>query len=261
MKDFYEFDSHRRCAGSEIAQTHTLSLEIMGIDREDVVLEVGCGGGALLSKITMTGSVAVGLDLSETQIKYTKTRLQDALLIVGDSERLPLKDNVFTKCFAVEILEHVQNPGQIMKEIRRVLKDNGELIIVVPNDRNWFIHRILQGYFRAAFYDYGHIHDFSSIGKLEPFLKGFKVLMVRETNVPTIPMRGIIGQLFLSLNKILKRQEASVIPTKKDHENTYTRLLTYEKCFLSIAPKLTLHLVIKLKKNERPCTKIFREES
>jgi SAM-dependent methyltransferase len=261
MKEFYELDSRRRCAGSKIAQTHTLSLEIMGIDREDVVLEVGCGGGALLSKITMTGSVAVGLDISETQIKHTKTHLQDALLIVGVSERLPLKDNVFTKCFAVEIIEHVQNPGQIMKEIRRVLKDNGELIIVVPNDKNWFIYRILQGHFRAAFYDYGHLYDFSSIGKLEPFLKGFKVLMLRETNVPTIPILGIIDQLLRGFNKILKRQEANVISTRKDHENAYTRLLTYNNRFSPIAPKLTLHLIIKLKKNDGANARILKEES
>lgn len=261
MKEFYDLDSRRRCAGSEIAQTHTLSLEIMGIDREDVVLEVGCGGGALLSMINVTGAVAVGLDISEIQIKYTKTHLQNALLIVGDSERLPLKDNVFTKCFAVEVLEHVQNPGQIMKEIRRVLIDNGELIIVVPNDKNWFIHRILLGYFRAAFYDYGHLHDFSSIGKLEPFLKGFKVLMVRETNVPTIPISGIIGQLLRVFNKISKSQEANVIPTRKNHENAYTHLLTYYNRFLSIVPKLTLHLIIKLKKNDEANTRILREES
>lgn len=259
MKEFYDLDSRRRCAGSEIAQTHKLSLGIMGIDREDVVLEVGCGGGALLSKINMT--VAVGLDISETQIKYAKTHLQDAFLIVGDAERLALKDNVFTKCFAVEILEHVQNPGQMMKEIRRVLKDNGELIIVVPNDKNWFIHRILQGYFREAFYDYGHLHDFSSLEKLKPLLKGFKILMARENSAPTIPMRGIIDQLLRGFSKISKRQEANVIPTKKDHENTYTHLLFSKKRFLSIAPKLTLHFIIKLKKNEGAHARILREES
>jgi len=247
-KRFYEIDASKRCAGSRLAPTHKLSLNMTSITSEDAVLEVGCGGGALLSEISLKGAVAVGLDISEMQIKYAKTRLQGALLIIGDSERLPLKDNLFTKCFAVEMLEHVQNPGQVMKEIRRVLKDSAELIIVVPNDKNWFIHRFVQGYFREAFYDYGHLHDFSSLEKLKPLLEGFNILTVRENNVLTMPIRGLISQLLQGFDEILKRRRNNSILAKDQQEDTHTRLLTYEEPFLFIAPKLTLHLIIKLKK-------------
>jgi hypothetical protein len=85
--------------------------------------------------------------------------------------------------------------------------------------------------------------------------------MVREINVPTIPINGIIGPLLRGFNKISKRQEANVIATRKDHENAYTRLMTYHNRIHSIVPKLTLHLIIKLKKNDEANTRILREES
>lgn len=260
-KKFYELDASKRCAGGRLAQTHKLSLSMMSLAHKDVVLEVGCGGGALLSKINMTESIAVGLDISEMQIKYAKTHLQGVFLLVGDAEQLPLKDNTITKCFAIEILEHVRKPDETMKEIRRVMKDDGELIIVVPNDRNWFIHRILQGYFREAFYDYGHLHNFSSIEKLESLFKGFKILMVRENNEPTMPMRGIISRFFQGFQMTPTRKKVNASPIKKDRESTYPRLLTYEKRFLSIAPKLTLHLIIKLKKTDDAQARRSRQES
>lgn len=240
MKEFYDLDSRRRCAGSEIAQSHELSLRMMSVSPGDVVLDIGCGGGALLSEINRRKGIAVGLDISETQIRYTKTHSRDALLIIGDADRLPLKNSVFTKCFAVEILEHVQNPGLMMKEIRRILEDDGELIIVVPNDRNWFIHRVMQGYFREAFYDYGHLYNLSSMEKIDPLLKGFKIIMVRKNNIPTIPMLGIISILFRGLCKILKINK--VIYVKRSIIYSSYSLMS------SIAPKLTLHLIIKLKK-------------
>jgi 2-polyprenyl-3-methyl-5-hydroxy-6-metoxy-1,4-benzoquinol methylase len=250
LREFYENDANKRRTGRDLAQPQIISLSMMNITSKDLILEVGCGGGALLREIDRRGAIAIGVDISIGQIKYAKDQLKSGHAIVCDAAYLPLREGQFTKCFAIEILEHVQNPSKMMNEIDRILKCDGELTIVVPNNKNWFMHRILQGYFCEAFYDYGHLHDFSSIEKLAPFLKSFKISMVKESDVPTIPMRCIIALFFRCFNKISRYQKANVIPTKKHCKNTSMRLLTYEKHLLSLMPRLPLHLIIKLKKNE-----------
>jgi len=241
-REFYEIDAFRRRAGKNLAQTHKISLSMMDINCNDVVLEVGCGGGALSSEINKEAGLTVGLDLSHTQIRHARSYFGKSIhFIIGDAEKLPFRDHAFTKCFAIEILEHVQNPSQMVKEIHCVLKDCGELLIVVPNDRNWLLYRFFGGYFHEALYDYGHLHDFSSLDRLCPLIKGFKICAFKEYKAPTIPMMYQINLLIQSSRKIFKASQ-------KKPQSQYKSEGIFQKRFFSIMPKLTLHLVIKLKK-------------
>lgn len=94
------------------------------------VLEVGCGVGAqtaiLLERfpnITVTG-----IDISETQLKRAKDHLKESVkmgraqLVRTSADQLPFQDNSFDAAFSTWFLEHVQNPVEILNEIRRVLK-------------------------------------------------------------------------------------------------------------------------------------------
>jgi ubiquinone/menaquinone biosynthesis C-methylase UbiE len=248
VRDFYEKDASKRGAGRSMEKTQVISLSMLNISCSDIVLEIGCGGGALLSEIKRRGATAIGVDISINQVKYANKQLRNVDVIVCDAAYLPFRNNHFTQCFAIEVLEHVQNPSAVMNEIHRVLENNSELIIVVPNDRNWFIHRILEGHFSAAFYDYGHLHDFSSIKKITPFLKGFEFLTARENIVATIPLNSILSQLFRIFYRVLN-QKNNLTPTKKyPRDDVTNRLPSIRQHFLFISPKLALHLIIKLKK-------------
>jgi cyclopropane fatty-acyl-phospholipid synthase-like methyltransferase len=229
-------------------------LDLLNITQNEIVLEIGCGAGALLTEAAEKGATVIGIDISNNQIKYAKSSFPNLFVAVASAEKLPISNGVVSKCFAIEVLEHVQNPDQLLAEIYRVLKDDCELIIVVPNDKNWFINRIIQGNFRDAFYDYGHLHDFSSPKKLASLLTGFKVIKVTRNAVPLIPVLGIMSRLFRSRNKIQKPkyQAKNVIVPVNIHDDMFARFLTLEKRLSLIVPKLTLHLIIKLKKKCRP---------
>jgi ubiquinone/menaquinone biosynthesis C-methylase UbiE len=244
LKAFYEKDARIRHAGSSLTTVHEISLNMMDIQFRDVTFEIGCGAGALLSEISKKGSLTVGFDVSETQIKYAKRVCENAVLVVGDARRLPFRDNVFTKGFAIEVLEHLPNPANAVAETHRVLKRAGELIIVLPIDRNWFIHRVLQGAIYEAFYDYGHLHDFSSVEKLRPILKGFKVLESKENKVSVFP-------LFKIGSKIVRILDSKKIDSgSSENPNSHSRLYSYLKNVMRhLAPRLTLHLIIKIKKD------------
>ncbi|MGA2461114.1 MAG: methyltransferase domain-containing protein [Candidatus Bathyarchaeia archaeon] len=53
--------------------------------------------------------------------------------VVGDSQRLPFKDSMFTEVYERNLFEHLPNPAQHLHEIRRVMKINGTLTIITDN--------------------------------------------------------------------------------------------------------------------------------
>ena len=54
------------------------------------------------------------------------------------NEKLPFKSSTFDAVIGLEVLEHLYNPYETMKEIKRVLKPNGQAIISMPNSGSFF---------------------------------------------------------------------------------------------------------------------------
>jgi SAM-dependent methyltransferase len=79
------------------------------------ILDVGAGGRRITTDVVTVDAFAVpGVD------------------IVGDIHQLPIKDNEFDGVFCTGTLEHVKDPWQAVREIRRVLKPGGIVHIDVP---------------------------------------------------------------------------------------------------------------------------------
>ncbi|MCD6476498.1 MAG: class I SAM-dependent methyltransferase [Anaerolineaceae bacterium] len=96
-----------------------------------VIFEDGCGVGEYLRHLAETASFAVGLDIEFDRVKEASVGNQAALLGVG--EHLPLPVNHFDMILSHEVLEHVDNDHETVKEIFRVLKPGGRLVLFVPN--------------------------------------------------------------------------------------------------------------------------------
>ena len=92
-----------------------------------VVVDVGCGEGAILAEIAKKWNV-LGIDPDAVRLKLTNLNV-----IEGFAEHLPIKDGVVDVVTCIDVLEHVQDDVQAMKEIHRVLKKNCYAIITVPN--------------------------------------------------------------------------------------------------------------------------------
>lgn len=154
------------------------------------------------------------------------------------------------------MLEHVPNPARMIQGLRRVLKTDGALIIIVPNERNWLICRLLGGDLLKAFHDWGHLHDFSRLDKIQTIFNGFRVVEVRETREkPLILLLGLykgLSGVTKALRKIFGTSTTMQNERVKDKSSrsarSITKFLTIYKKYMPI-PKLTLHTVIKLVKN------------
>ena len=99
----------------------------------DYIVDVGCGAGNILEQIRV--GHLVGVDLSPYLLGKAQRRLLGkAFLVQGNIEALPLPTAAFDKAYCSEVLEHLPHPEQALREICRILKPTGLLIISVPNE-------------------------------------------------------------------------------------------------------------------------------
>ena len=103
------------------------------------ILDIGCGTGTFLASCLATGLdiEATGLDLSFSMIHKAKSKADSIKagkaaisFMVGDAEELPLESGYFDMIGCSNSFHHYPNQPKAVREMRRVLKPDGELIIV-----------------------------------------------------------------------------------------------------------------------------------
>ena len=103
------------------------------------VLDIGCGTGTFLASCLATGLdiEATGLDLSFSMIHKAKSKADNIgagkatiSFMVGDAEQLPFESGHFDMVACSNSFHHYPDQLQAVREMRRVLKDDGELIII-----------------------------------------------------------------------------------------------------------------------------------
>lgn len=99
-------------------------------DRAAVVLDIGCGTGALLTRMRDHGYAHLaGIDISPpSALPGVRFHALDL-----DDPRFPFEDQSVDLAFAVEVLEHIENAGRFLAEIHRVLSPSGRFILTTPN--------------------------------------------------------------------------------------------------------------------------------
>lgn len=104
---------------------------------QDRILDIGSGRGKFLVEVAQAGGDAVGIERSETFIATAHQRAKDAGVAIrverGMGEQLPFPDQSFGFVNMSELIEHVEDPVRVLREVRRVLKDEGMVYISVPN--------------------------------------------------------------------------------------------------------------------------------
>jgi SAM-dependent methyltransferase len=92
-----------------------------------VCLDVGCSSGIITSLLGNHYSIAVGIDIDQEAVQYGKHHSSSAnvYFLVADSMALPFKDKFIEVVICNHVYEHVPDPNQMMKEIYRILKDDG----------------------------------------------------------------------------------------------------------------------------------------
>jgi SAM-dependent methyltransferase len=127
------------------------------IGEGSLVLDIGCNAGAHAIACAKVGARVVGvdLDLGELRVARNLVRrqgLETVGLCVSQCEtNWPLRDRSFDVVLILDVLEHLVARGAALAETHRVLKDNGRLLVSIPNrDTSWKRLRRRLGLFDLA---------------------------------------------------------------------------------------------------------------
>ncbi|HBB94308.1 MAG TPA: methyltransferase type 11 [Blastocatellia bacterium] len=99
-------------------------------DHYPQILDVGCGTGANLKMLAQFGD-AQGVDVSSDAVAFCRERGLGNVKL-GAAESLPFEDNGFDLVTALDVVEHMDDDVAGLREMRRVLRPEGRLLLFVP---------------------------------------------------------------------------------------------------------------------------------
>ena len=112
----------------------------IGIDEGAVVVDVGCGTGRALPALrAATGpeGVVIGVDVTAEMLAAARSfgRAEDAHLVLGDAQHLPLADGSVNAVFAAGLIGHLPDVDPGLTELARVTTPGGRLALFHPSGR------------------------------------------------------------------------------------------------------------------------------
>lgn len=128
--DFEEVENLPRI---EIATKWLMNLQ------PKIFLDIGCGPGHLAKNIKkLISKIEIhGIDFSPVAIEHAKIIMDKWWHLNLDIEDIPAKSDSYDAIACLEVLEHVYDIDHVLREIRRVLKPTGKILISVPNLAFW----------------------------------------------------------------------------------------------------------------------------
>lgn len=105
-------------------------IKMIDPQKDDVICDLGCGEGNLSRDIVKKAKKIYGVDISPTRVKKARKNGIDA--VCADVCSTPFKSNYFDKVICSEVIEHVINPKELIRELNRILKKGGIAALTVP---------------------------------------------------------------------------------------------------------------------------------
>ncbi len=99
------------------------------------VLDAGCGMGYGAAALAERAAVVYGLDVTHEPLAWGRGEYADAgvRFVQGSCEALPFRDGRLDVVVAFEVIEHLEGWRELLSESRRVLRDDGQLLVSTPN--------------------------------------------------------------------------------------------------------------------------------
>ena len=107
-------------------------LENMSLEKNDFVLDVGCGTGLLFPYIASKVQLLIGIDSSQGLLEKAETRkepLANVHILLADADHLPFRSWSFSTTFAITLLQNSSDPLTTLREIERVSKEHATIMV------------------------------------------------------------------------------------------------------------------------------------
>jgi SAM-dependent methyltransferase len=133
------------------------------VSAHDVVVDIGCGNGGIASYCAQRGAELILVDIDAQKIEATRQRLatsnaRSVTTHVGDAMAIPVADATATRVVCTEVVEHVDDPAQVLRELVRIGKPGAVYLITVPDGINEDVMRPFAP--KECYEKPNHIHIF-----------------------------------------------------------------------------------------------------
>lgn len=134
-QDYYDTRGRQKTIGGEPDRYYEWIIKLLDIGAGAArFLDVGAGGGPLFASAgRIRGLKIFGIDISHECLKIARQNNPSAGLAVSIGENIPFKDGSFDYIVCSGVLEHFFEPWLGIREMKRLLKPDGRIIIMAPN--------------------------------------------------------------------------------------------------------------------------------
>lgn len=197
--------------------TSVYAMDIINISKkyiqlnEKVVLDYGSGAGYLLKEFNLEYHVKTyyALDFSQNSVDIAKNMQISFPVnpILVESFPSEIRDESVDICFLIEVIEHLNNHylDETLKEIYRVLKKDGILILTTPNNEKLENNTLFCPDCGCKFHKWQHQRSWDKETlRFELLAKGFQPLKVFATNLKT---KNSFKNIFRTLKSLYTKEE------------------------------------------------------
>ena len=124
MKFQFDFEKHRLSVIDWLIPYTRDSLK---------ALDVGCAIGVFTNLLHQKGYEALGIDTNKELLTFAKNRYPRCTFKLMNALHLDLSPSTFDFVLALELIEHLDNPYKLLKNIHQVLKEDGVILLSTPN--------------------------------------------------------------------------------------------------------------------------------
>jgi 2-polyprenyl-3-methyl-5-hydroxy-6-metoxy-1,4-benzoquinol methylase len=128
------------------------------------ILDIGCGDGRISLTLANRDRLMIGVELARRRVERAREKFsedkQHGCFCQGDAEDLPLQDGVIDGIVLTEVLEHVLDDRKVLRELTRVLKPGGWVILSIPSI-SWRKYILIKKNKIAVYDSTEHLREYS----------------------------------------------------------------------------------------------------
>ncbi len=190
-------------------------------------IDVGCGPGYLLWELQNMGLEAFGIDFNPDAVRVAAEHFHVRAEVKNVEELIKLQEH-FDLALLIHVLEHVERPAELLRNVRQLLGPDGVLVVDLPNRERFSLRRSLRkGNFEWGEYPPHHL-TFWSVAALRNALErcGYAVLechprplgdegqvelfLHRRLHLPRGTLTSVLAQVLRSIARALGLQGATI---------------------------------------------------
>lgn len=202
--------------------------------KDQKIYDLGCSAGVVSCQLKKNGGDWVHGDLDFETVKKAAAILGNGILQQSPAE-IPMKSETFSRVLALDFLEHVTDDDHIIREIHRILSENGQVAVSTPISGGFFFINKLKKIAGLKPELYGHVREGYSLKDLREKLEkgGFQILYAGTYAKLFVEFfEFLLNTMFIRMKKGKKGDRSGVISPQSSNDLKRNRFLLYSYSYL-----------------------------